>query len=115
MKMFNKIKGDIGEEKAVKYLKKQGYKIITRNYNCGFAEIDIVATKKRFIIAVEVKARTTDEFGMPFQAVDERKQRKIQSALEWFVQRNPKYKEYDFQFDIVSILGDELEHIENAF
>ena len=69
--------GNKGEDIAAAYLKKHGYTIVERNYNCRFGEIDIIAKQNSYIVFVEVKARSSTAFGMPREAVDWRKQQTI--------------------------------------
>src|SRR3989339_682645 len=69
--------GDLGEEIASNYLKKKGYKILERQYKSQYGEIDIIAEHKKTLVFVEVKARRSDDFGLPEEAVDERKLEKI--------------------------------------
>ena len=59
--------------------------------------------------------RETKAFGEPYEAVDFRKQEKIRRTMEYFLLANPKYKNFNIQFDVISILGESLEHIKEAF
>ncbi len=111
---------DPGENFAAKQLAKKGYKIVYRNYDVGFAEIDLVAEKKGIIAFVEVKQRKTAAFGLPCQAVGTEKQRKIRRAAEHYLMKNKTEKQP--RFDVMEIYGvcDGMEkprarHIENAF
>lgn len=114
MKEFNKIKGDIGEIKACEYLKKHRYKILEKNYKNKVGEIDIIAMKKKILIFVEVKQRQTLEFGRPSEAVNEAKKHKIIKTAESFLKAYAG-KYWGCQFDVIEVLGDEINHIENAF
>lgn len=113
-----KATGNKGEELAVKFLRQKGYLIVERNFKTKFGEIDIIAKDNNTIVFVEVKTRTNDYFGYPFEAVDERKRVKLKNLALIFMK---KYnKEFPIRFDIVSILfmsnGDKkIEHIEDAF
>jgi putative endonuclease len=113
-KRLNKIKGEMGEERAVKFLKKQKYKILERNYTTHIGEIDIIAEKRDVIVFVEVKERETLEFGRPAEAVDEKKQNKIRQVASLYLQTK-RMSFADVRFDVVEILGDEINLIENAF
>ena len=64
MKIFNRIKGDIGENIACKYLIKNHYKILERNFKNSIGEIDIIARHKKEIVFVEVKSRTNTAYGV---------------------------------------------------
>lgn len=142
--MFNKKVWIDGETRAQKYLKKLGYKIIGTNMKVAGVEIDIIvlcpkrllkkeleleyrqgkvtqfsylATAKNLedtLVFVEVKARSSAEFGMPFEAVDANKQYRIRRAAKVFIARGD-YEDMPVRFDIVSILDDQLEHLKNAF
>ncbi|HDH53078.1 MAG TPA: YraN family protein, partial [Nitrospirae bacterium] len=69
--------GQKGEELAVKYLRKKGYKIIKQNYKTKIGEIDIIANDGGTLVFVEVKTRESIAYGMPFEAVNSYKRRKI--------------------------------------
>lgn len=114
MKVFNKIKGQRGEDLSAAFLKKNGYKILCRNYRNKIGEIDIIAEKKNCIIFVEVKARSSAMFGLPSEAVDDKKQAKIRRVAEVFM-LDKKYQNKEVCFDVIEVLDDEINHIENAF
>lgn len=108
---------DIGKKyelEAVKYLKQKGYKIIEQNFKLlPIGEIDIIAKDKKTLAFVEVKYRKNKNFGLPCEFVTKAKQKKIiKTALCYIKQNNIKA---DIRFDIVSICGDDIEYIENAF
>lgn len=107
--------GNKAEDKAVKYLKKQGYKILERNYNLPCGEVDIIAKKENTLVFVEVKYRTNNEdFGGAVAAVTKAKQeRVIKAALSYIKNKKPSYEA--LMFDIIAISGDDIEHIQNAF
>jgi len=110
--------GKKAEDLAVEYLQKNGYKILVRNFRFQKAEIDIIAEKDNLIVVVEVKARSTDAFMLPQEAVTKTKIKLIVSAADHYMEKFNKNQEV--RFDIISILPDEkrnlnIEHIENAF
>ena len=114
--MNTKIIGDAGEKLAQKYLKKNKYKILETNYKNKIGEIDIICFDKveKQLVFVEVKAKSSDEFGLPREMVDERKQRKIrQVATEYLMSKNAL--DIDCRCDVIEILAGELTHIKNAF
>ena len=105
--------GFFGESRAVKFLKKSGYKILHRNFRCPFGEVDIIAQKDDVLCFVEVKTRSSDYFGEPNQAVDRtRKSRYINSARYYFTDREI---DCTVRFDIIEITKEGVNHIENAF
>lgn len=65
----NKELGEKGEDLAKAYLEREGYRILERNFRTRFGELDIVATKKREYFFVEVKARSTPNYGHPLEVV----------------------------------------------
>ncbi len=100
--MRNVAVGKRGEDKAVKLLRKRGYKILTRNYRCPHGEIDIVAFHRGEIVFVEVKSRTTDEKGSGLDAVTERKQQRIARVAAQFLAER-RLQERPCRFDVVAV------------
>ena len=114
--MNNKISGAYGEKKAVKFLKKRGYKIVAKNFRGKQGEIDIIAEKKRKqLVFVEVKYRATEGFGLPEEAVDIKKQKRIIDTAKYFLLKNDKYEDYEISFAVISILNENIDYIEDAF
>lgn len=106
--------GALGETRAAEFLKKQKYKIIAKNYRCRQGEIDIIARDKKTIVFVEVKARESSEFGQPSEYVTKGKTDKIKKAALFYLHENG-LDDADARFDVVEILGDEINLIKNAF
>jgi putative endonuclease len=110
--------GQSGEQAAVVFLKKKGFRIIQTNYRVAGAEVDIIAITGRILCFVEVKTRKSGDFGLPEAFVHLAKQRKIIRAAKFFSTRKP-FQEYLVRFDVVSIIRDEngmaFDHLENAF
>lgn len=110
--------GKKAEELAANFLLKNGYKILARNFRYQKAEIDIIAEKDNLIIICEVKARSTDVFNLPQEAVNKKKIKLLVSAADYYLQEFNVLDE--IRFDIISVLPDEkqnlvIEHIQNAF
>lgn len=118
MKTPSQVLGALGEKLARERLSHQGYKILTRNYDCGLGEIDIIARHKDYLVFIEVKTRFSDEMGHPAEAVTADKRRQIIKAAQFYLKQ---YTLHDFpcRFDVVSVQMGEgepvLEVIENAF
>lgn len=104
--------GRNGEETAVLYLQAKGWQIITRNFRCPVGEIDIVARCGTTIVFVEVKARKSDYYGHPSEAVTRLKQLKIQRTAQTFFSTHKIRGE--FRYDIISVLPTQIEHFENV-
>ena len=108
--------GDFGEEITSKYLEKNGYRILGRNYSKPFGEIDIIAIKGDVISFVEVKTRKSDDFAYAAEAVDFYKQERIKRASQAFLmERN--LTDFFISFDISEVYLDtrKINYIENAF
>lgn len=95
--------GKEAEGAAARFLEKQGYKLLRRNYRNKFGEIDIVAVDKGVICFVEVKARHTVLFGSPGEAVSRHKQRQISKAALCYLKEN-NLLERPARFDVVTLL-----------
>ncbi|MBR2068568.1 MAG: YraN family protein [Candidatus Gastranaerophilales bacterium] len=102
--MNNKATGKYGEEIAQKYLIKQGYKIIETNFRYSkMAEIDIIAQKNNVLHFVEVKTRTGNFFGSPFEAVSKTKLSSIYKCAKFYLTKNTaRYKK--IQIDAIGII-----------
>jgi putative endonuclease len=110
--------GEKGESIAVKQLKKEGYKILERNYRTKLGEIDIIAEEGGVIAFVEVKARKSEKYGTSRHAVTQVKQKKISMvALAYLKETNQFGKKA--RFDVVAINPDNgnstVNLIKNAF
>ena len=105
--------GRRGEDAACKYLKKQGYRVIERNYRTPFGEADIVAEKDGYTVFVEVKARESDSFGLPSEAVTRAKQQRYRRIAQYYCMM--RGEEVAIRFDVIAIYDGGLEYFENAF
>lgn len=111
---YKKLLGRVGETKSVKFLKKQGYKIIERNFKTRVGEIDIIARKNDELVFVEVKTRSSDCYGAPSEAVNRKKQEKyFKVAQEYILKKN--MADCNCRFDVVEVENGQINHIENAF
>ena len=112
--------GARGEKLAARHLRRQGFKILYRNFRGRQGgEIDLVCRERDTLVFVEVKTRTREDFGRPLEAVNRQKQRRISlGALAWLrLLGNPDVL---FRFDVVEVsMADEavprIELIRNAF
>ncbi|RRQ46973.1 YraN family protein [Chryseobacterium sp. SC28] len=110
--------GKIAEDLAVDFLLKANYKILVRNFRYLKAEVDIIAEYENQIIIVEVKARHTDAFLEPQEAVNKKKIKLLVAAANYYIEENNIDKEV--RFDIISVLPNkqktlEIHHIMDAF
>lgn len=117
MSLLKKRVGKEGEDAAAKFLVKQGYKILERNYSTRNGEIDLIALHQATVVFVEVKTRTSDAYGAPELAVNLRKQqRMVKAALSYI--KYKKLHQVPCRFDVVAISSSsekEITVIRNAF
>lgn len=111
--------GRQGEDIAANWLVHQGYTIVKRNYRKKFGEIDIVARQGEYLVFVEVKTRSSRQFGSPFEAVHWKKQQQlIRIAKDYLLQEG--LSDVLCRFDVLSVYLEKngtprVEIIENAF
>ena len=110
--------GRDGEQAAVQFLERKGFRIIQTNYRVAGAEVDIIAATNDILCFIEVKTRKSDACGLPEDFVHRTKQRKIIRAAKFFSTRKA-YQKYWVRFDVISIIRDghgmTFDHLENAF
>ncbi len=106
--MENICLGDFGERMAAAYLEEQDYMILERNFSCRLGEIDIIAEKDGEIVFVEVKTRSSDEFGRPSEAVGRTKMSKIRKAATIFMLSN-KLGDHKVRFDVMELFVNQIE------
>ncbi len=107
--------GDKYEQIAVEYLEKNGYRIIERNYRNRIGEIDIIAKEKNTLCFVEVKYRNCGRCGYASEAVNIRKQQKIQSVANYYLMISGYSEWTDCRFDVLAVDGADVTLYRNAF
>ncbi|WGK95070.1 MULTISPECIES: YraN family protein [Flavobacterium] len=109
--------GKLGEELAVEYLQKEGYTILETNWIFQKAEIDILAQKDNTLTVVEVKTRSSIDFGLPQDFVKPKKIQLLVKAVNAYVTENDL--DVDVRFDIIAITKNSqdfvIEHLTDAF
>ncbi|MFH1208877.1 MAG: YraN family protein [Candidatus Omnitrophota bacterium] len=95
--------GERGETAACRFLEAQGYEILEKNYKCKLGEIDAITRRQGRLAFVEIKTRTSAQFGTPQEAVDLRKQEKIFKVAQWYL-KEKKILKSPIAFDVVAIL-----------
>ena len=109
--------GKKGEQLAVDFLLENGYEIAKRNYRFDKAEVDIIATKEDTLAIIEVKTRSTSDFGNPQDFVKPKQIQRLVKAVDAYVTVNNL--DVEVRFDIIAIVkekkGFSIEHLENAF
>ena len=109
--------GKLGEKLAVDFLQKNGYDILETNWVFQKAEIDIIAQKETILAIVEVKTRSTVDFGLPQDFVKPAKIQLLVKAVNEYVISNDL--DVEVRFDIISVYKEasefKIEHLEDAF
>jgi len=110
--------GRKGERLAEKYLTDKKFNILKKNWHYHHKEVDIIAEKNGVLIFVEVKTRSTNYFGEPFESVTQKKQEFLIEAANGYLEDNGLDKEV--RFDVISIVisgtnPPEIFHIPDAF
>ncbi|MBQ4818958.1 YraN family protein [Aquimarina sp. MMG016] len=109
--------GKEGEKLATDFLLKLGYEVLEKNYRYLKSEIDIIAQKEGTVIVVEVKTRSTPDFGNPQDFVKPKQIQSLVKAIDHYVTENDL--DVEVRFDIIAIiknkLGTRIEHLEDAF
>lgn len=101
--------GKLGEEFAVEFLRKKGFKIIDRNFRIRGGEVDIIATDPSAgsgqvaLVFVEVKTRISTEFGTPLEAIGYWKLKSLIKTAEFYKLKHPKLPDL-LRIDAVSII-----------
>ena len=94
--------GKQGEDFATQYLKNKNYEIIERNFKCKQGEIDIIAKNKDEYVFIEVKTRQNFKYGIPCEAVDERKQKHIWNAIKYYIYHHKLENKY-IRIDVIEV------------
>jgi putative endonuclease len=88
---------------------------VARNWRCRDGELDLIVRQGRIFVFCEVKARTTDAFGIPAEAVTRTKQARIRRLAARWLEEDAPVRPREIRFDVAAILGGQLELLEGAF
>lgn len=110
-------RGVEGERLAAAWYEARGYQVVDRNWRCEIGEIDLVCRGPGLVVVVEVKARASDRFGHPAEAVTPAKQQRLRRlAGSWLAAHRDRSRGIpEVRFDVAAVLGGEIEVIEGAF
>lgn len=118
--MDRKELGAFGEKKAAEHLRRKGYRIVGTNYSCRFGEIDIIASRRGYIVFAEVKLRKNADFAEAREFVNYSKQQRILKTAQFWLCENKSSLQP--RFDVIEVYAPEgamgpvkVCHIENAF
>lgn len=93
--------GDVGEEEAERFLDRQGYRVVERNYSCRGGEIDRIAWDCETLCFVEIKARAGTQFGSAVESISHSKRRRIVKAAQWYLMHHPT--DSPCRFDVLAM------------
>ena len=114
MTLARRALGIAGEDAAAAWYEANGYEVVARNWQCRDGELDLIVRRNRTIVFCEVKCRASDVFGSPAEAVNHLKRQRIRVlAAKWLEDFPVRVRE--IRFDVVSVIGADVEVIEGAF
>ncbi|MCK4798508.1 MAG: YraN family protein [Spirochaetes bacterium] len=109
--MLNKRQlGKIGEDIATKYLENNGIQIIERNYYTKYGEIDLIGIENKTIIFIEVKLRKNKNFGLPSEAIDSKKLKRIHNTATNYISEM-NFTNNDCRFDVICLFYSNHENL----
>ena len=112
--VHKKVLGKKGEKLVEKYLIERGYTLLKRNFRTPFGEADLVMQDGEDTVFVEVKTRTSEEFGTPREAVGKEKQKRYYKIALCYGEKTGS--EPNARFDVAEVYkGDRIEYYKNAF
>ena len=107
--------GAAGEASVAHWYEERGYQVLARNWRCRDGELDLVVCLGRQVVFCEVKARGSDLFGAPVEAVTRQKQMRIRRlAARWLAEEAPA-RPRAIRFDVASVIDGGVEVLEGAF
>ena len=107
--------GRHGEDRAAQWYASRGYVVVARNWSCSDGELDLIVSSGREIVFCEVKTRSSERFGSPFEAVNHAKQVKIRSlAMRWLSEAAP-FRPTSIRFDVAAVIGSRVDVVVEAF
>ena len=118
--MVRRLFGNRGERAAARYLRKKGLRILARQYETRWGELDVIALDGDCVVFVEVKTRRSDETNHPSEAIDARKRLHLTKAAFAWLRKN-RLVEHRARFDVVTLVWPQgqrrpdIDHFVNAF
>lgn len=116
---LRKQSGQQAEWLAATFLHDQGMRLLDRNYNCRFGEIDLILLHDKTLVFAEVRYRKSSRYGTPAESVVKQKQKRLITTARHYLARNPAMSRYPARFDIVAIgpnlCREHIQWLENAF
>jgi len=107
--------GRAAERRALWFYRLRGYKVLDTNVWIAGNELDLVLRRGRRLVFCEVKAKESERYGDPFEAVGPEKQRRVRRAAEAWLATHPELTELEVSFDVVAVRAHRLERLKQAF
>ncbi|WP_116810334.1 YraN family protein [Steroidobacter cummioxidans] len=95
--------GQLGEELALAHLLAHGLTPLIRNYRCKMGELDLVMLERQTLVLIEVRCRSSTDYGGAAASVDWQKQRRLVLAAEHLLMKRAELRHYPARFDVVAI------------
>lgn len=106
--------GADGEDTVARWYVERGYTLLDRNWRCSDGELDLVVSIGELIVFCEVKTRSSDRFGSPFDAVGLTKQRRLRRLAGRWLREAAPFRPDDIRFDVAGVVGRRVDVIESA-
>lgn len=100
------LSGQKAEDRAMRFLSRQGLRLVERNYRSPQGEIDLIMCEGPALVFIEVRYRGNEKYGMAVETVDLHKQRKLRACAEHYLIHNVRWNDRPCRFDVVTVVGD---------
>lgn len=107
--------GNLAEQKACEFLLTKGLQIITRNFKCSLGEIDLIMQDGEDIVFVEVRARSSLNYGNAIESINKTKQKKVIKSAIFYLKKRNWLEKVNYRFDVIGFSQSDCEWIKNAF
>jgi putative endonuclease len=94
-----------------RFYRLRGYRILGANVRAGGNELDIVVRRGRRLVVCEVKARSSSDYGDPWEAVGPEKQRRLRRAAEGWIARHPELQELEVACEVIAVRGRRIDRV----
>ncbi len=106
--------GADGERVAAEWYEARGYTVLARNWRCSDGELDLIVATGSTVVFCEVKTRSSDRFGTPFDAVGPAKQRRLRRLAGRWLREAAPFRPTTLRFDVAGVVGRRVDVIESA-
>jgi putative endonuclease len=111
MPSTRQVSGARAERRVRLHYRLRGFRVLAANARAGGNELDLVLRRGRRLVFCEVKMRSSEGFGDPWEAVGAEKQRRLRRAAEGFLARNPTLRALDVAFEVAAVRGRAIERV----